>query len=432
MRIAFFVQQFPVLSETFILNQVTGLLDRGHQVTVFSYRRPPRQPVHPVVRDYRLDERVVYLAERDTVTGLGVRDLRALVRVGSIIPRGLGQLRRHRAAAFGGRLVLLRILERLASAGPRFDVIHCHFGDVALRSLFAAPTLGAPLVASFYGFDCSRLPLERGEDLYQRLFATANRVTALSGHMAARLRELGCPPELVVEHHIGIDPERFPFRPREWEPGSRPARLLTVARLVEKKGVEYALRAVAAVATGHRESAPEGETADRMSGRGAGGSRYDLEYEIIGDGPLRGGLEGLATELGLADVVRFRGAADQAVVRRAMDRADLFLLPSVTAGNGDQEGTPTVLMEAGACGLPVLSTRHAGIPEVVPEGGSGLLVRERDAKALAEGLRRLLSAPGVWPEMGRRGRTHVEEHYNSVRLAADLEALYRGLGAPSS
>lgn len=399
MRVAFFVQTFPSLSETFILNKITGLIDRGHEVVVFSEKRPPPGLAHADVDAYGLRARVRYL-DVDARGGPSVKDLATIAGLAFRSPGSLRRLGAVTAAPFGGRLRLLRLLGRL-SADRGFDVVHAHFGDVALRSRFARLRWQAPYVASFYGFDCSALPAQRGPDVYEPLFEVVDRVTVLSGEMRGRVRELGCRDELIREHHIGVDLDAFPFRERGLDLPGRPARLLTVARLVEKKGVEYVLRAIAAL--------PD----------------PDLVYTVLGDGPLRGELEDLAESLGIEDRVDFRGSADQATVREAMSAADLFILPSVTASNGDQEGTPTVLMEAGASGLPVLSTLHAGIPEVVLDGVTGRLVPERDHEALAEALAELLAAPERWPAMGRAGREHVAAHYDRHRLVAQLEDLYR-------
>ncbi len=405
MKIAFFVRKFPSLSQTFILNQITGLLDRGHDVLVVAEQEPGPGPVHEAVREYRLEERVVYLDGRNH-DGLGLGDLAAAARLAMRAPRALAALRKARAASFGGRLPLLRRLATLAAAALHVDVVHAHFGDVALRSRYFRFLWRTPFVASFYGFDCSGLPRERGEDFYLPLFSAADTLTVLSDHMRRRLVALGCPEARIREHHIGIETDAFPFRERGGELEGRAVRLLTVARLVEKKGVEFALRAVA-----------------RVAADGA-----DLRYTILGDGPLRGELEALSRELGIRSCVEFGGSVSQRAVRQALDAADLFLLPSVTASDGDQEGTPTVLMEAGASGLPVLSTHHAGIPEVVLDGVTGRLVPEGYADELAGALAELLAEPGRWAEMGRAAREHIRDRYDVRGLVRDLERLYREVG----
>ena len=176
-----------------------------------------------------------------------------------------------------------------------------------------------------------------------------------------------------------------------------------MARLAEKKGIDIGLRAIASV----RE-------------RGA-----DLRYDIVGEGPMREQLEELIDELSLSDVVRLHGERDGAYVRERLAEAHVFLLASVTASNGDQEGTPVSLMEAQACGLPVLSTLHSGIPEVVADDASGLLVPEGDAEALAAGIEQLIARIAEWPELGRRGREHIARNYSLDAWTERLLAIYR-------
>jgi colanic acid/amylovoran biosynthesis glycosyltransferase len=153
----------------------------------------------------------------------------------------------------------------------------------------------------------------------------------------------------------------------------------------------------------------------------------DIQYTIIGDGERRELIETTIAEHGLEDIVELRGWQPQSVVADEMADAHLFILPSVTAENGDKEGTPTVLLEAQSMGLPVVSTYHAGIPEIVEDGETGLLVPERDSEALADALETLISNPERWPEMGKRGREHIERNHSIEAVTDDLLKLYRSL-----
>ncbi|MBA2245204.1 MAG: glycosyltransferase [Gemmatimonadetes bacterium] len=398
MRIAFFLHSFPEISETFILRQATGLMDLGHTVDIFADQRPAPAPVHEEVERYGLRERTRYL---HAAAGRGVGE--SLSSAAALL-RHRGFVLRYLAHERAGLLRDLADLTRLKVIGilPPYDVVHCHFGDIAMRYRFAAAFWQAPLVASFYGFDSSSYPHAEGRRVYAPLFRAAAGVTALSQHMAARLVELGCPAERLHILHIGADPERFrPAATPSVDP-SAPVRVLTVARLAEKKGIEYALRAVALAA----ERRPE------------------LRYEVIGDGPLRQPLATLADSLGLSGKVCFHSVQTEEFVQRAMQEADIFLLPSVTAANGDEEGTPTVLMEASSCELPVVSTLHSGIPEVVLDGATGFLVPERDVTALADRLHRLLGNAELRHMLGAAGRRHIETHFDTRKLSRQLEELY--------
>jgi colanic acid/amylovoran biosynthesis glycosyltransferase len=170
---------------------------------------------------------------------------------------------------------------------------------------------------------------------------------------------------------------------------------------VEKKGHEVALRALAA----------------------ARGRLPAFVLDVVGAGPLAGRLSRLVAELRLDDVVRLHGAQDGIAVRRLLDEAHVFLLASHTARDGDREGTPVSLIEAQAVGLPVVSTEHSGIPEVVARG-AGLLVAEADPAALADALVRVVERHASWPEMGAAGRTHVERAFDVEVCTTQLLDVY--------
>ncbi|HEX5436699.1 MAG TPA: glycosyltransferase [Gemmatimonadaceae bacterium] len=402
MRIAVIVESFPELSETFILRQITGLLELGHDVAIFANRSPARGPVHAEVREYALGRRVRYVHPPNAAERSWRRDTLLALRVAMRRPRAMRLLRRAQSAEFGGFRSLLSRLPVLLPGGG-YDVVHCHFGDVALAYRFAAAYWHIPFIASFHGFDYSRYPAMHGAGVYEPLFRTVDCVTVNGAYARARLEELGCPPPALRVLHYGVPLDDGAAALRRAEHSNGAVRLLTVARLVEKKGVEYAIRAVARVA----RTAPA------------------LRYDIIGEGPLRGELEALARALGVGDRVVFHGARAQDAVRAAMMEADIFVLPSVTATDGDQEGTPTVLIEASSYGLPVVSTHHSGIPEVVLDEASGFLVAERDVEALADRLECLVAHPERRVAMGRAGRCHIEREFDIQVLNRRLEALYR-------
>lgn len=406
LKVAFVVHAFPAITESFILRQVTGLRDLGHTVHIFAEEPAAPGPVHEEVAEYDLmsDTRHLYRwAWQPNGIGAAAEGWAAGLR--SVLSRPRAAARAvARAYTDSGlsRVWASRTLTAFAAEGP-YDVVHCHFGDVGTRYGFAAEFLGAPLITSFYGWDCSSYPRALGASVFDRLFDTADRVTALSQEMSDRLEALGCPRERIRILHIGADPEAFHCTERKPKREGEPIRVLTVGRLVEKKGIEYGLRAVANVSAWFPA----------------------LRYDIVGGGPLRGKLEELARGLGIDDRVTFHGVQTGSFVRQAMCAADVFLAPSVTARYGSQEGTPTVLMEAASAGLPVISTMHAGIPEVVLDGVSGFLVPERDAEALAARLGDLLACAERWAAMGAAGRRHIERNYNVRLLSGELEALYR-------
>jgi colanic acid/amylovoran biosynthesis glycosyltransferase len=428
LRIAVLVGTFPVVSETFILRQINGLIDLGHEVDIYADTRgDERAMALAEVTRHRLLARTVFM---DLPPAMIPWEMPVWPLTGETwIPgatEAIPNWKRWRDAApvlaetlvavpalacatlrpseYGYQAASLSALHRLARCverGKTYDVLHAHFGPVGNRFRFARRLWNAPMVVSFHGYDFSSAPRLEGAGMYARLFAEAEMFTVNSDYTRGCIEALGCPAEKIRALPVGLDVGEFSCAERRLAPGE-PVRVLTVGRLVEKKGVEDALRAVAMA---------------RANG-------VALRYEVIGEGPLRPRLQALIEELNLGDVVELLGARDGRFVREKMAAAHVFLLSSVTAANGDVEGQGLVLQEAQACGLPLLVTRHGPFPEGVLPGESARLVAERDPEALGRELIELARHPEVWPEMGRAGRRFVEARFDIHKLSHRQLELY--------
>lgn len=411
MRIAFIVGSFPELSTTFILDQVTGLIERGHDVQVFARVPSREEPVHLDFVRHRLAERTHYWWGAGQAGPLALRTLGLLRR--EPLATAARLVRASNALALGSYALVGRYWSYLAAmlCEEPFDVVLAQFGTLGrvaerLRRLGA---FSAPLATIWRGYDLTRIVREHGPSHYRDLVVNGDLMLPLSEHFRELLLELGCPAHKLRIHHVGVDVERFGFAPRRLAPGEV-VRIVTVCRLVEKKGLAFALEALA-----------------RARALGA-----VFEYHIVGDGPWRARLETLRRELGLADCVVLHGARTRDCVRAMLACSHLFLAPSVTAQDGDQEGTPTAIMEAMAVGLPVISTQHAGIPEVVRDGVSGFVVPEWDVEQLAARIAWLAAHPESWESFGREGRRIVERDFNLARLNDDLAQVLGDLVAASA
>ena len=404
LRIAYIVDQFPVLSETPYLNQITGMVRRGHEVDVYADYPPKNGEWHPDIDALGLLGRTHYVAQAPR--SAAARAVAAHRLAGARTPDERRMLRRAiNPLVVGAHALSFRLPFHAVPwlPGKTYDVVHGCFGPDGIRGdrLRRIGAARGRLVTSFRGADITRYVQSRGKGVYRGLFARGDLFMPVSEDFARRLQSLGADPGKIVVHRTGIDVGLFGYRARAPREG-QPMRLATVARLIEKKGIEYVIRAVGALA---REGAA-------------------VEYTVVGDGALRPQLESLARELGVADRVHFAGWKQQREVRDLLDASDVLVAASVTAKSGDQEGIPNAVKEGKALGLPVVSTRHSGIPELVDDGSNGLLVPERDADALAAAFRTLLANPGLWATMGHSAREKVEREYDIEKLNDRLEQHY--------
>ena len=405
MRVAFFVDAFPSVTETFILNQITGLIDRGHEVDIFARGMDGDDCVHPDVRRYRLLDRTYYPEASGRKFERLFKALTLLSSPAWLRPSAITLL--VRLVAKRGAIVpfntfgLLLLASREQRRG-RYDIVHCQYGTLG-RAVLGVRRIGAihgALVTSFRGHDISQHhTLQPG--FYAELFREGELFLPVSRSLEERLVALGCPQEKIALLHSGIDLSAFRFRERTRDEGGTTI-IITVARLVEMKGVAFGIEAVAKLLqAGHR-----------------------IAYHIVGGGPLHASLRVLIQNLGVQEYVHVHGAKPHDDVLRLLDTAHLMLAPSVTAANGEVEGIPNALKEAMAMGLPVVATRHGGIPELVEDGLSGHLAAERDADALADQLSGLLVHPERWAAMGRAGRARIEAVFDRNALNDELVRRY--------
>jgi glycosyltransferase involved in cell wall biosynthesis len=402
-RIAVVVKGWPRLSETFIAQELQALERRGLALLIVSLRHPTDRAVHALHRE--IAAQVLYLPEY--LYQEPVRVLRAWWRMRrtrhyrAARAVWLADLRRDRSAnrvrRFGQALVLA------AELPGEIGALYAHYAHTpASVARYAAAMTGRRWCLSAHAKDIWTIPTwELREKLHDCAWAT----TCTAGH-AAHLRALAPAAEVMLVYH-GLDPRRFPPPARDLGPDgsdpARPVRLLGVARLVPKKGMRVLLAALAALP---RTSA--------------------WRYDHVGGGPLLADLQTEAARLGIADRITWRGALAAEGVLQAYRAADLFVLASRIAPDGDRDGLPNVLLEAGAMELAVVASRVAAVPELIEDGGNGLLVPPEDPAALAAALAALIADPGARLRLGRTGRARVLERFAMApgieRLAARLRA----------
>jgi colanic acid/amylovoran/stewartan biosynthesis glycosyltransferase WcaL/AmsK/CpsK len=397
-RIAVILGGFPKLSETFILRQLTGLVDLGHEVDIFARRNPGETSVQPDVVRYGFLERTRYF---DLPRRRSGRLARALGTLLTTLPRHpAAMVRCLNLARYGSLYAVLNNVMLVAPfLGRRYDVIYCFWGGNGMDFIVLKDIFPATRFVNRFGGDDYALGDEQGPEALALLRERADTfIVQTDCYGRATLRRYGFDDAKIVTYRHVIRVGDIPFRERRLE-GDH-VRIVSVARLVEKKGLDHGIRAVVAFQ--------------------ARNPHLRVEYRIIGDGPLNGSLAALVKELKAESTVELLGARTTPEVMRWVGDSDIFLLPSL------MEQAGYVLLEAQATGIPVVATRVGGVPEMVREGRSAFLVDAGDSGALAAALQRLVDRPGDWPMMGREGRAHVEEHHDAERLAPRLAAILEG------
>lgn len=406
MKIVFLVRLFPSVSERFVLRQIAGLLERGHEVEILAQWAEEGGLLHEEVERFGLLGRTRYLPAVP-----GPKWIRRLKTAGLI----LLNLWRH---PLDLRRVLKVNLKRrrgfdyvcfyygLCCLGRRYDIAHGHFGPMGEAALLLRKAgLCKRAVTTFHGFDVTAYVKKQGTDVYRQLLEEGDLFTYNSENTRKHLIELGASPKKLVKLPMGVEVRRIPFEERRM-PSAGPVRILSVGRLVEMKGRRYAIAAVA-------------EAAQQYP---------NLEYLIVGDGPLRAALQEQIDKSGHQDRIRILGWVSDEELDQLYRSSHIFLHPSVTDSDGNQEGQGVVLAEAMAYGLVVVATRHGAFPETVIDGQTGCLVPEKDARALRDCLLRVLAGPQHWPQLSRNARQHAEAHYDIEVLNEQLERFFLDLG----
>lgn len=298
------------------------------------------------------------------------------------------------------------------------QVLHSHFGNHGWENMELAQHTGLKHVVTFYGYDAGILPQvdPAWRDRYRALFAEVDLVLCEGPHFRKSLMELGCPGEKVHVQHLGVDLNKIPYRPRRWQPGE-PLKVLLSGSFVEKKGLPFAFRALGQIKE-------EAHLEISVIGDDNGGERSKQEKATI---------LAAVTDGGLDSHTRFLGYQPYSVLMKEAYNNHLFLSPSVSASNGDTEGgAPVTIIEMAASGMPIVSSFHCDIPEVIEDGKSGLLVPERDVDALADQLSWLIEHPDRWSAMVDAAREHIGKEFDSVIQGERLADQYRSLVLPGT
>ncbi len=397
--IAVVVKGYPRLSETFIAQELLGLQQSGLDLHIYSLRHPYDAVTHPVHAE--ITAPVTYLPEylsrepaRVWRAWRRAARLPGYARASRLFRRDLSRDRTaNRVRRFGQACVLATEL------APSVQTLYAHFLHTpASVARYAAAMLGLPFCVSAHAKDIWTTP---EWELREKLADCAWLTTCTAGG-AAHLRALATDRDTVSLHYHGLDLARFaprsaPPSRRDGSDPSDPLRLLSVGRLVEKKGYDDLLDALARLPSG-----------------------CHWRFRHIGGGPLAKPLRDQAAQLGIADRIDWSGPRNQAAVLAQLRGADLFLLASRIAADGDRDGLPNVLLEAQSQSLACVATAVSGIPELIDDGVTGVLVPAQDPAALAAAMTPLLIHPETRNRLGAAGNVRLRENFN---MAASIAAL---------
>ncbi|MEK6732746.1 MAG: glycosyltransferase [Candidatus Omnitrophota bacterium] len=397
MKIAIVVEVFPALSETFILNQITGLIDLKQDVGIFAFNKLNELKRHEEIERYRLLDKVIYFNTPRKRSARVIKAAMIFFRYFLFYPKEISK-----CIFYKNFYSVRKILHNLRNLEPflyrRYDIIHCHFGPVGNEFIFLKTIFSnIKFIVTFYGYDV-RLGLQKSGDLYEYLFKNADRVISICDYHTQKLIDFGCNPDKITYHPLGLDVEKFKFEQRTKTKNI--FTITTVARLEDDKNIFFALDVIKA----WRDEAI-----------------YKFKYYLVGDGHLREDIVKKISEYKLAENVTLFGALSHTDVIKLLQETDVFFLSSKA------EGLPTALLEAQAVGIPVIATDVGGVRDALIDGVTGFIIANNNIEDAKSRIIHLFKNPQVIKKMGEEGRKYVEAKFNIKILNRRLVGIYENL-----
>lgn len=394
MKVLFLISSFPKLSETFILNQLTGMIDNDVEIDILAWNEVKKTKQHKEVESYKLIEKTTFI-------NLPTRQLSRILGATKIFlthvwknPRitfNTLNYQRYGKIIFNFRLIyaLPFFLKK-----AQYQAVICHYGPNGEVAAFFQEQgkLSEKTFVFFHGHDITSFVKRWGNNIYRTLFRSKINILSVSELFKKELLNIGANPQLIDVHHMGVNLNQFSYV----APSSlmKEISFLSIGRLTEKKGLDIAIRTIA-----------------ELNQRG-----ISCHLDIIGEGELRGTLNELIHELGLTEKVSLKGWQPQTEINQAIENADILLLLSKTAQNGDKEGIPVVLMESMARGKLVVGTNHSGIPELLKDKKNGWVVPENNVDEAVNTIIKIVENPELNERISINARKSVMEEFNIETL----------------
>lgn len=371
LKILFVLHEFPKYNQPFILNQITGLIDLGHEIFIYANHKK-NVHISSIIEKYKLLEKTYY----------------------QYLPEDFNDV----------------------------DIIYAQFGldgyvGLMLKEVYG---LSGKLVTCFRGDDISKFIFsnikgkkshQRGRfrvpcyflDMYKLLFDAGDYFLPVCNYFVGKLKVLGCDFRKIGVHHSSIDVDSFQFKKRKKQVNES-INIVSVGRLTPLKGMKYLIKAFAKVIEKNKNE--------------------KLKLYIVGDGPEKEALLDFVYDLKIENDVIFTGSLAHEKIKQILYKSHIFVLSSVTEFDGTEEGIPNALMEAMATGMPVVSTKHSGIPELIIDRETGFLVEECNVSELALTLGFLVQNPQAWLRVSRKARRYVKSFHDISTEILKLEALF--------
>lgn len=405
-KIAFFIGNFPKISESWFIEQLTALLDMGLDIDIFAFDRGEAKDISDLVLKYQLLDKTTYLEFPKNHLRRICLIIKYFFKILILKPNLLLKIFRYGCKSgdiFSGKYLLY--VGPLLNKIDKYQVIHCHFGMIANRYLKIREimSLEQKLITTFYGQDSSKYIKAKGLRVYDNLKKYCDIFLLMTEEMKERFIKLGFPKEKLFVHYTGLNIDHYNFQQRKYD-GKDIFKIVSVGRFVEKKGFEDLLRAVAIVF----KNFPKIE----LNVVGGGDDEY---FERLLD---------LAKNLGLSKNVIFHGMISHDEMIGLLSRVHLMVQLSKTAQDGDTDDLPFVLLEGQMTGLPVISTRHVGIPDGIMDGNSGFLVPEGDFNAAADKILYFINQSNKISEFSLFAHNFVKNKFDLSKINSNLKGIY--------
>lgn len=407
LKILSFIGIFPAISESWFVEQTTGLLDKEVEIDIVAFRKSGPGHISEKIKKYHLMDRVTYIEFPENRVKRFFLVLPLIFKMLLLSPAALG--RALNVKKLGKSALALKYIfwtAPLLGKTDQYDVIHCHFGMVANRFLVIRDILGIKqkFITTFYGQDSSKYIQAKGLSVYDRLKRESSYILLMTNEMKDRLVSLGFPEHKLLVHYTGVNTDQYDFRLKSYD-GRRIFNIVSVGRLVPKKGFDDLLRAAEIISRSYK----------------------NFKINIVGDGERGAYLRALADRLGISGIVEFKGMMPHRETLKFFAQNDIIVQLSKTAPDGDTDDLPFVLLEGQISGLPAVTTNHVGIPDGILNGKTGFLVPEGDYVAAAEKIMFLIQNPNVMQEFSGNAHRFVKERFDLNSLNNKLIELYTSL-----